>query len=43
MNPREWWLRLGDRNIVTKWSWILTLPFAVTVMANYYLCTGVRE
>ncbi|QQM20063.1 two-component system, sensor protein [Rhodococcus sp. P-2] len=43
MNPREWWLRLGDRNIVTTWSWILTLPFAVTVMANYYLCTGVRE
>lgn len=43
MNLREWWLRLGDRNTVTIWSWILTLPFAVTVMTNYYLCDGPRD
>ena len=43
MNLHEWWLRLGDRNTVTIWSWIITLPFAVTVMTNYYLCDEPRD
>ncbi|MDI9916602.1 ATP-binding protein [Rhodococcus sp. IEGM 1379] len=43
MNLGGWWHRLGDRNTVTSWSWILTLPFAITLMTNYYLCTGFRD
>ena len=43
MNLGGWWHRLGDRNTVTWWSWILTLPFAVTLMTNYYLCSRLRD
>ncbi|RVW07813.1 hypothetical protein EGT67_20515 [Prescottella agglutinans] len=32
--------RVGGSAAVTRWSWILTAPFAVTVMGSYYTARG---
>jgi len=38
--PFPWLTRVGGSAAVTRWSWILTAPFAVTVMGSYYTARG---
>ncbi|WP_430335003.1 hypothetical protein [Rhodococcus sp. ACT016] len=38
--PFSWLSRIGSGSAVTRWSWILTAPFAVTVMGSYLSARG---
>ncbi|CAM2956706.1 membrane protein [Prescottella defluvii] len=38
-----WLLRIGGSSAVTIWSWILTAPFAVTVMGSYIAARSPRD
>ncbi|GAB2642613.1 hypothetical protein ABI214_13500 [Prescottella soli] len=38
--PFPWLARIGGSAAVTRWSWILTAPFAVTVMGSYSAARG---
>lgn len=44
MSSRFSWLtRIGGSSAVTAWSWILTAPFAVTVMGSYIAARSPRD
>lgn len=38
-----WLARIGGSSAVTRWSWILTAPFAVTVMGSYITARSPRD
>ncbi|MCL2533261.1 MAG: hypothetical protein FWE39_03760 [Nocardiaceae bacterium] len=38
--PFPWLTRIGGGSAVSRWSWILTAPFAVTVMGSYLSARG---
>lgn len=39
----SWLARIGGASAVTRWSWILTAPFAVTVMGSYVAAHSLRD
>ncbi|QCQ93120.1 hypothetical protein [Rhodococcus sp. SGAir0479] len=39
----SWLARIGGDAAVTRWSWLLTAPFAVTVMGSYISARGPRD
>ncbi|PTR25611.1 signal transduction histidine kinase [Rhodococcus sp. OK519] len=39
----SWLMRIGGNSAATRWSWILTAPFAVTVMGSYISARGPKD